>query len=176
MEYNYFIGMIRQYETARILAYRGQHYRVTNDIPEAFGLLIPEIINILEKNLDKLCKPDENIVVMGLQPAGQMIESSKPITLKRYLGKESSPQHLCCTLDYMVVKSNDSLQTEWGHTESIVIDFTAGALMNDKAYLSQLNVQKIPGEIYGSISSDSLSIAWKAARLRCCEEPSMYAA
>jgi len=167
MHYDYFIGMISQYETDRIKAYRGHSYRVTNTIPDAFGLLVPDIIQTLDSNIHSLCQPDQNIVILGLQPAGQMLESKRPQQLKRTYDREHESRHLCCTLDFQIVPAADEMaHHDWQKTYSVVIDFTAGEIMNDRAYLAKLAMLDIPGVIYGRLNAESLKLAWRIANIK----------
>lgn len=167
MHYDYFIGMISQYETDRVKAYRGASYRVANTIPDAFGLLVPDIIQILQHNIQVLCQPEQMIVILGLQPAGQMLESKCPLELKRTYDQDNKSRHLCCTLDYLIVPSETKdCHHDWNKTHSIVIDFTAGDIMNDRAYLAKVAMLDIPGVIYGRLNAESLKLAWRIARIK----------
>ena len=52
MDYEYFIGMLKNYETARVRAFRGEKNSTIERVPNAFALMLPEMISILDRNLD----------------------------------------------------------------------------------------------------------------------------
>ncbi|MEM1244230.1 MAG: hypothetical protein AAGG80_05355 [Pseudomonadota bacterium] len=167
MDYDYFIGMIQNYETDRIKAFRGDTHTAFERIPNAFVLLIPEIINLLSKNINKLCQPDQGILIFGLQPAGGMIASDQPIDLKRTIEGYQANYHFCCTLDYIAAPLAE-LETykEWHNTQSIVIDFTAGELMDADHYAARLSQQRSQGTILGRINGRALAQVWAIYNLK----------
>ncbi len=167
MDYDYFIGMVRLYETERIKAFRGKHPNAIAKIPAAFALLVNDVINIIEKNIATLCCNDESLVILGLQPAAAMIKSKTPTQWRRFLGRKPTDQHYCCTLDYAVAPHSDASNVvNWQETKSLVIDFTAGDVMDTSEYLSRLSLAPNPGTIYGEINSHSLITAWQIAKIK----------
>ncbi|MBS0359290.1 MAG: hypothetical protein JSS53_08485, partial [Proteobacteria bacterium] len=133
----------------------------------AFGLILNEVISILNNNLKYLCQEDEGIVIVGLQPAGCMIRSQKPEMLKRYIDQELRDTHLCCTLEYLIRpihQLNDVLH--WNHTQSVIVDFTSGLVMDNEQYLAQLNLGKKVGMTFGRINSDILRTTWQIIKIR----------
>lgn len=167
MHYDYFISIVKQYETDRVKAFVGDRCGSTARIPKPFALLMQDIIEILNNNLSHLCKDDEGIVITGLQPAVNMIHSSLPSTLNRKI-TEDDDSHLCCTLEYIVLPKEQLVNaTHWTHTCSVVVDFTAGTLMDLNEYLSRLSLQvKQPGTVYGWLNYEILAAAWNIVKLK----------
>lgn len=172
MKYDYFMGMVKQYETDRIKAFPGKSATATEHIPSPFALLMQNVINILNENIQALCKVSEKLVIMGLQPACQMIQSSQAHQLNRYFDDGDPNKHLCCTLDYLVDdKQSDS--HEWQQTNTVIIDFTAGEVMDQRAYLQRLALCQDDGYIYGDIKPDLLQTAWQIFNIRRIRQRNM---
>jgi len=168
MEYDYFIGMIKHYETSRVKAFRGQAQSASHAIPNAFGLLLDEVVQILHRNLPSLCQQQEGLVIFGLQSAGSTIKSNKPFINNRILDHGHPDNHFCCTLEFSIVPRTLLKQdVDWEETQSVIIDFTTGIVMDKEQYLAQL--QQAPnaveqGKILGHLNKDILDIAWGIVR------------
>jgi hypothetical protein len=171
MHYDYFIGMIKNHETDRVKAYCGRSQSTLERIPSGFGLLLPEIITILNNNIDKLCPPGKGIVLFGLQPATMMIASNEPVSLNRYLKDYTPDYHFCCTLEYMVVDLDEIENfTAWEQTHSVIVDFTSGRIMDAAEYMSLLQADLYAegdsGQVYGKMNAYSLSLAWAIVQIK----------
>lgn len=167
MNYDYFIGMVKHHETNRIRAYRGTQQTSPEHVPAAFALLMPEIISIINFNFSEICKPEESIVIFGLQPASAMIASNQPLELGRSIEGLQPDYHFCCTLDFFRTTTIEPHQNEeWVNTDSIIVDFTTGQMMDSDRFLAKLHFLPKQGKFYGRISKEALNIAWTIIRIK----------
>jgi hypothetical protein len=167
MRYDYFIGMVKHHETKHIRAYTGEQQTNPEHVPTAFALLMPEIISILNENFDDVCGLGHGIVIFGLQPASAMIASNIPLEQERFVDGLQPDYHFCCTLDFFKVPMSDINDSEdWNYTDSIVVDFTSGELMDSDRFLSKLHFLPEQGKLYGRINKEALNIAWTITRIK----------
>jgi hypothetical protein len=167
MDYHYFINRIKHHETDRIRAFRGARRTKPEQIPDAFALLMPEIIKILQLNISRICPTGMGMVIFGLQPAGGMSVSNRPQLLNRRVKGQSNKSHFCCTLDYVLSPMEKIGVSEgWDHTHSIVIDFTSGEIMDCDRYHSQLFNKPETGVLFGRINNYTLNIVWKVVHIK----------
>lgn len=167
MQYDYLMGMIKSHETRRIRAFNGTKQSNPEPIPAAFALLMPEIMAILTKSLNDLCEFDQGMVIFGLQPASGMISSNSPLEHERFIDGLPLDYHFCCTLDFFKIKLGQTdKNTIWGHTNSIVIDFTSGEVMDSDRFLSKVHFFADQGILYGRITKKALDIVWTIAKIK----------
>lgn len=166
MTYDYFIKMVKHHQTDRIRAFSGSQQANPEHVPTAFVLLMPEIIAVLNENLETICEPEQVMVIFGLQPATRMIASNKPLEKERFIEGLQPDYHLCCTLDFFKVAVDHMGSESWNCTDSIVIDFTSGEIMDSDQLLAKLNLDSKPGKLYGHINEDALEIAWTIAKIK----------
>lgn len=171
MTYDYFIGMVKHHQNTRIRAFSGVQQTNPEHVPAAFALLMPEIFSILNEHLDDICDMDEVMVIFGLQPASRMFASNMPLEKERFIEGLQPDYHLCCTLDFFKVpmqqiESNDA----WSCTNSVVVDFTSGEVMDSDRLLAKLQVSSESGKLYGRIKEDALDIAWTIAKIKQAKE------
>lgn len=167
MKYDYLIGMVKQHETSRIRAFNGPQQTNLESVPDAFALLIPEIIRILNRNLNEICDPDQKVVIFGLQPASGMITSSQPFEKARFIKGLWLDYHFCCTLDFFKVKISEGYEAHnWHCTDSVIIDFTSGEIMDSDRFLAKLEGISDKNKLYGHIKEDLLNMAWKIANIK----------
>lgn len=169
MHYDYFIGMIKAYETDKITAFQSQKYNTSNAIPDAFALLIPDVVNLLSKHIDELCESHQRMVIFGLQPAGAMLTSNQPLASKRTLNLKGfqADFHFCCTLEYFLTSAEDiDSSTNWSQTYSLVLDFTSGEMMDTEQYIKRLFSDKTEFQIIGRLPERTLKIVWHIANIK----------
>lgn len=171
MRYGYFTEVIKNLETRRIRAFIGPQQSSPEHISSAFMVLMPEIFSILNENLDKICPDDQCIVIFGLQPASGMIQSSLPQEQNRFVKGLPPDYHLCCTLDFFKIQMDDMLNAKncvenWTCTDSVIIDFTEGSVMDLDRFLSKINKLSEHGLLYGLITSANLQVAWSIYKLK----------
>ncbi len=168
MRYDYFIGMVRNHETSRIRSFSGSQQTNPEHIPAAFALLMPEVIAILKENFNEVCEADQGIVIFGLQPASGMIASNRPLELERFVDGLQLDYHFCCTLDFFKVPMSqiDKADDHWHCTDSVVIDFTSGEVMDSDRFLSKLHALPEAGKLYGCIKEDALEIIWTITKIK----------
>lgn len=167
MKYDYFIGMLKYHQTTRIRAFNGPQQTNPEHVPDAFALLIPDIISILTENFNEFCGLDQGIVIFGLQPASRMIASNIPLEQERFIDGFQIDYHLCCTLDFFKVPMSQIDEADWHCTDSIVIDFTTGEVMDSDRLLSKLHYF-LPeqGKLYGRIKKTALHTIWTIAKIK----------
>lgn len=167
MNADYFFGMLSQFETDRVKAHKlDVEACAFSSVPKPFALLLNNIIHILDANLDELCLADERVVLLGFQPSAVTYHSVMPENLGRVISPDRACEHMCCTLGYMVEGLNNPAST-WQKTQSLVIDFTSGMVM-DGAYFCDLLSNKTPrqGHLLGILDGEVLDTAWRMVRFR----------
>lgn len=167
MNYSYFIAMVKHHETQHIRAYTGEQKTNPEHVPAAFALLMPEIISIFNDNFNDVCELGQGMVIFGLQPASAMIASNKPLEQERFIDGLQPDYHFCCTLDFFKVPMDQLDGSEaWSCTDSVVIDFTSGELMDSDRFLSKLHFLPEQGKLYGRINKEALNIAWTITKIK----------
>ena len=68
------------------------------------------------------------------------------------------------------IQQADTNKDYWHCTDSVVVDFTSGELMDSDRFLSRLNFQPPQGQSYGYIKEDALDIAWTIAKIKQAKE------
>lgn len=171
MKYDYFIGMVKHHQTTRIRAFSGLQQTNPEHVPAAFALLMPEIFSILNEHISDICNTDEVMVIFGLQPASRMIASNMPLEKERFIKGLQPDYHLCCTLDFFKVPMQQIESSDaWSCTDSVVVDFTSGELMDSDRLLAKLHASSENGKLYGCIREDALDIAWTIAKIKQAKE------
>lgn len=169
MDAAYFFGMIGQFETNRIQAYRGQiDSSALHKIPRPFGMLMHNIIDILHTKLRQLCQLDEKILLIGFQPVAIKYYSDLPLQRQRIYNAAEKRVHFCCTLEYITVPIEKSSGFKWQATQSILIDFSSGMVMDREYFLGLLlqSSDNNPKGILGMLDDKLLNTAWQIFRLR----------
>lgn len=167
--------MVKHHETRRIRAFRGEQQGSPEHIPSAFALLMPEVISALNDNLEDICTQDEALVIFGLQPASAMIASNLPLEKNRSIDGLQPDYHFCCTLDFFKVSLEECNNIEsWTSTDSVIVDFSAGEVMDSDRFLAKLHGLPQAGTIYGNISAEALEIAWKIVRIKQAKNKSNH--
>jgi hypothetical protein len=113
MTYDNFINTLKQHQTPNIKAMAFPKSCALQDIPDAFALLLPDIIKLLEQHTQALVqKANYLLVLFGLQPGSIAIRSHAPFALQRIINKQHPDYHSCCNLTYLVVYISRLLQDE----------------------------------------------------------------
>src|SRR5690606_22045054 len=136
MHYKSFIGLVKLCETKRVKSLSFPDSCSLNQIPEVFGLLIPDIVALLDRQIAHFCVPGEVMTLFGMQLCSGFLTSPFPKKTRRVIHTKVPEYHLCCTLDYLKVKSRQLFTIkDWSSFQSIVVDFTRGLLMDGAQYL-----------------------------------------
>jgi hypothetical protein len=159
MEYQKFINIIAQNQTARVKPFNLPESSSPWPIPENFQVLLPDVINTIEKNFDILSDKRKFIAIFGFQPTGIAIESDDPILKNRIFLPDQIRSHLSCAIYYLTI---DDLRQphNWAHYKTLVVDFTNGLIMNGNYYLQIMGMHVSGGKVLGKISSRKLKQAW----------------
>lgn len=161
MQYNRFIKTLEHNQTSHIKVISFSKSCNPSSIPNVFGLLLPNIIEQLEKSINTLCNNDQVILLFGLQTVSVTFSSDCPRLLNRVINNHNPSAHLCCSLAYLVVPNNQVTNIKsWEGAKNIVIDFTTGTIMDAQHYLSMVLEQPISGVIYGVLDSAKLRNVW----------------
>jgi hypothetical protein len=165
MTYDEFINTLHSHQTAQIKPLSFPSCCAPSPIPSEFVTLLPEIVQILNSNIQKLCGRDEVFAVIGMQLGPPMLSSIWPKLLNRIIHKNQPNHHFCCVLQYLIVKQ-DTLSTvdSWDGVQTMVVDFTTGTLMDADRYFNIALGEKAKGVTYGRICRKQLSNAWQALR------------
>lgn len=163
MKYQNFIAQLKQYETAHIKTVAFPGCCTMDEIPDVFASLLPEIIQNLENNLLSLCAQNQVLAVIGMQIGPPMLESIAPLELKRIYSKQNPSQHFCLVLQYLLLTPEQLEQDieSWYGSETLMIDFTTGKIMDAEYYLSLMLNKPVQGICYGQLSKDKLDDIWQ---------------
>lgn len=167
MRYESFIGLLKLCETKRVKSLSFPDSCSLNQIPEIFGLLIPDVVAILDQQVTQFCEQDEVIAIFGMQLCGGLLTSSFPEKTRRIIHSKVPEYHLCCTLDYLTVQPSHLVTIkDWSSFRSIIIDFTRGLVMDGARYLAELfpNAPMPAGKLYGSLDPCKLAYVWEIIR------------
>lgn len=162
MEYQHLIENLELHQTERIKIASFPNSCATTNIPKTFTLLFPNIMQIINSNITKLCKKHEILAIFSLQHSFIPIISPLPKKIQRIMYPEHTDWHFCCNLNYLTLQ-HDQLKnvTSWENPKAIVIDFTSGLVVDPSQYLSQVLQQEANGVIYGCLNQQSLNQAWQ---------------
>lgn len=163
MEYNYFLNAIKGYSPYHITAVDFPDNCAMTQIPSVFGLLIPNILEIIRHNINKFCTANEIMAICGLQLSFMPLTSDLPKVLKRVINDQRPEIHFCCNLHYLVAKTSESKKIKsWQGAKSLFIDFTAGEVMNDAEYINKLLYKNdVSGTTYGWLDPTLLNKIWQ---------------
>lgn len=167
MRYESFTGLLKLCETKRVKSLSFPDSCSLNQIPEVFGLLIPDIVNLLDQQIAQFCAQNEVMALFGMQLCAGMLTSRFPEKTRRIIHRKVPDYHLCCTLDYLTVKPRHLFTIkDWSSFQSIVVDFTRGLLMDGAQYLAELFPDNLvpSGKIYGSLEPRKLAYVWEIVR------------
>lgn len=161
MTYQQFIQSFLLAQNERVKAFSLPKSCATDQIPEAFCRLLPDIVKILSAHADDLADPDEVIAVFGIQPGTVMLHSELPEQLNRIFNHNKPKTHFCCTLDYLTVPESElpTIQS-WHNSKTLVVDFTQGLLMDVNQYVYKMFGKGVPGKVYGTLDQERLSQVW----------------
>lgn len=163
MEYQKFISVISQNQTAKVKPVSLPNSSSPWPIPDKFQALLPDVIRIIEKNFDDLSDEKQFIAIFGFQPTGMAIESDLPIINNRIFLRNHMRSHLSCSLYYLPVDDLGK-QQNWSRYKSIVIDFTSGIVMDSNYYLCTMGVRTTGGKVLGNIDAQKLKHVWQSHR------------
>jgi hypothetical protein len=165
MEYTYFIGILKQHQTRHVKALAFPQSCAPVQIPGLFGLLLPDIVELLENRIDQFCTGDQVLALFGLQPGSIALASDYPQQHDRIINAQHPRVHLCCSLAYLTSAEQQLMQIEtWHGSQNIIIDFTTGAVMDGRQYLALVLNQPLPGIIYGTLDEEKLTATWAMFR------------
>ena len=163
MTYQEFIECIEAHQTESIRALSIENSCATDKIPDEILLLIPNLIELLKSCFSKFCKEDQILALHGLQPCMLALESESQKSRDLKLSKNALA-HLCCSLQYMVLSKDSQKKEEpkkvWDKTQTMVIDFTTGKVMDNEEYLAQALKLPKKGEVYGEMNPLELTKLW----------------
>lgn len=161
MTYSRFIKVLRQYQTPHVKALAFPQSCAPSKIPNAFRLLLPDIIELLESHIDQFCAQDQVMALFGLQPGSVALTSSAPGLLNRISNAQYPDTHLCCSLAYLTLSKQQLKQIQsWHGSQNIIVDFTTGLVMDGPRYLSQVFAESPKGIVYGSLNPAKLAMVW----------------
>jgi len=163
MEYNNFISTIKTYQTKWITAIYIPNSCAMTQIPTAFGLMFPSLLEIVQCNYDNLCAKNKIIAVFGLQVSFTPIISDLPELFDRVINDEIPKCHFCCNLDYLAIEPSKLKNIQsWEGSQTIVIDFTTGMVMDSAEYLNKIfSKSDSPGMVYDWLDQGLLGQVWK---------------
>ena len=163
MKYQDFIAIVKQHQTAQIKTVAFPGCCTMDEIPDVFASLLPEIIQILADNLPSLCAENQVLTVIGMQIGPPMLESVMPLKLKRIYNADYPTQHFCLVLQYLLLTSEQLQQgvDSWYGSETLMIDFTTGKIMDAEYYLSLMLNNTLKGICYGQIAEQQVENAWQ---------------
>ena len=140
MRYCQFYSALTANTTSRVVGKWFPTSCFMTQIPPEFGKLLPDVVDIINKNIDVLCVPTQSVVIFGMQLAPLCIKSSAARVAGRFLRAGEYDKHFCCSLSYMVVTSDKvkNLKT-WSDAQNVVIDFTTGEVMTEEGYLERVS-------------------------------------
>lgn len=163
MNYKFFIEAIKQHETPRVIGISFNTACSTQRLPTAIAIILPDLIGILNKNINSFCEDNQLLAVFGLQFGPAMLESETPFQLNRVFSSENPNSHFCLILQVLAVNPEKlNAIKDWQGSQNIMIDFTTGIVMDCDNYFSLLEGEKNQGVIYGSINEKKLSQMWSA--------------
>jgi hypothetical protein len=160
MKYKEFISAVKHNQPETVNALNLPESSAPDAIPKKFSALIPEILNIIDKNFNELADGMSTIGVFGLQPVGFTPHSNTSIKKNGCATSHSLLNHLWCVLYFLPTNSLSSIKS-WGNFKSIVIDFTKGIVIDQERYLHCVIHSKGTGKIYGKINPEKLYNAWR---------------
>jgi hypothetical protein len=167
MKYKHFINLLEQHQTKHIkmLAFPG--CCTMDEIPDIFASLLSEIFQILEENLRLLCANNQVLAIIGMQKGPPMLESSVPVMANRVYSPDHPQQHFCLVLQYLLLTPEQIEQgvDSWYGSETLMIDFTTGKIMDAEYYLAALLNQTPKGVCYGQVAENKLAQVWQSFRL-----------
>jgi CheY-like chemotaxis protein len=161
MEYKKFIQALEQCATLRLKPLSLPASCSLSRVPEAFSCTLSSIVAVLDANIDKICKNDEqSVAVFSLQPVSAICDL-KP-NPNRIINLENPEHHFCCSLGYLLQqkKTEKIYASSWSDSLNIIIDFTTGEIMDNECYFNKMKISKNPGVVYGNIDESQLIIAW----------------
>lgn len=166
MDSDYFFGMVGQFETKRVQAYRGPiDSSAFHKVPKPFGLLMHNIIEVFDKHIERFCCDSEKIVLIGFQPIAVKYHSDLPIKFNRIYSKKDPRSHFCCSLEFIVVPIEQKDGFTWQDTDSILIDFSSGHIMDQNNFFKLLSGRESVNHL-GKIEEQLLNTAWQMFQVR----------
>jgi len=167
MKYEQFVATLRQHQRSKIKASDFPGCCTMDEIPQEFISLLPSLIQILDQNLPILCQENQILTIIGMQIGPPMLESNESVMLNRIFFPGQPNQHLCVMVHYLT-PTQDELQqgiTNWYGSDTLMIDFVTGLVMNDQRYLSLLEGTIPKGICYGQLPEDKLEKVWQQIRV-----------
>jgi hypothetical protein len=162
MKYKDFIRLIEQHQTPHIKPLAFPASCAIGSIPDVFGSFIPEILKIMETCHPTLSAGKPFLGVFGLQPVSMSLESEEPHRLSRIFDAQKSHQHLCYTIAYLPATAIELQHlTHWNGSDSLIVDFTRGHVLDKERYLFELFKIGNPGNILGQLNKIKLNLAWQ---------------
>ena len=160
MFYQDFIQCVHEQDSAKIKALNIEESCATEQVPQEVLYLFPALIKLLEKNLT-FVSSNEVMLLFGLQPCAVFIHSDFPLTSNRIFDKEDPSRHLCCVLQYFLAsKISTGQDRNWQKTETVVVDFTTGFLMDNECYFAKVFDLPSQGLVYGNLQPNELNAIW----------------
>ena len=175
MTYDKFINLLKTYQTDLVRALTFSNSCAVTQIPNAFSLLIADLISFIHNHIEQFCEPDQMVGLFGMQVMTCSILSNLPKQLRR-VGFPTHPQyHFCYTLNYLAF-SKEKLETitDWHNYKSLVVDFTTGEIMDLTHYMYLLQFNDTPGTVYGNLNHQLLGDAWRLANKKHLKEKSWH--
>jgi len=164
MVYKELIEHLRGLQTRQVRALSFLHSCAVTQIPNAFTILLSNIVEFLHTHVNHFCHLNEVMGVFGLQVVACSIQSDLPKQLNRIRYPSYPRDHFCCSLNYLTAP-HDKIGTidSWKNYKSLVIDFTTGKIMSPAHYLHLLECNGKPDTVYGELNSELLNSAWRLA-------------
>jgi len=160
MFYQDFIQCVHEQGSAKVKALNIVESCATEQVPQEVLRIFPALIKLLEKNLT-FTPSNEVMLLFGLQPCAVSLHSDFPVTCNRIFDKEDPFRHLCCVLQYFLApKISLGQDRNWQKTQTLVIDFTTGFLMDNECYFSRVFALPSQGLVYGSLQPTELNAIW----------------
>lgn len=159
----HFFMTMQSCETGSVVAINVPESCHMTQIPSEFRFLFPDLIKIINDNKKRICNKGEVIAVFGLQVSFMPIVSDIPIITNRVISDEKAQYHFCCNLNYLTVKPSECNKIiSWDGAQTIIVDFTTGAVLNSIEYLNRVfNKANTAGTVYGYLSPVLLDNIWR---------------
>jgi hypothetical protein len=167
MIYADFISTLTLCQTSHVKAVSFPASCAIERLPDAFRSLLPSIVSIVDQSFSRLAKNQEVIALFGLQQTAGNLNSDIPILRGRIFDEEHPMSHFCCSLYYLTLQQ-DQLSTlkNWEGCKTLVVDFTAGVLMDGDQFIYEVFGQGTGGIIYGHLDEEAVARAWRYIQLK----------
>jgi hypothetical protein len=163
MQYSEFIKTLQKHNTNILQAVYVPYSCAPIQIPQIFLDTLPNIVAILNANVEKICtQPNQRIVIFSIQPVSVAVKSNLPKKLNRITNAKYPNNHLCCSLGYVLLNNNEELSNIPTHKQqNFFIDFTIGLIADINYYLNLFYpIKQLPENIYGTIHQVLLKKVW----------------